>query len=69
MHNEIEETVERLAALGASREEIRDALLGLDRKWTGKRSRSRVPAWVAMIKIVKELSQAAKHTRSLLSFF
>jgi hypothetical protein len=39
MRDEIEETVERLTARGASREEIRDALLGLDRRWTGKRRR------------------------------
>ena len=38
MRDEIEETVEPLTARGASREEIGDALLGLDRKWTGKRS-------------------------------
>jgi hypothetical protein len=39
MRDEIEETVERLAARGASKQEIRDALLGLHNKWTHKRSR------------------------------
>ena len=39
MRDEIEEIVERLAARGASKREIWDALLGLDHKWNRKRSR------------------------------
>jgi hypothetical protein len=38
MRDDIEEIVERLAARGASKDEIRDALLGLHHKWTHRRS-------------------------------